>query len=116
LQVILGGGRQEFLPKTMDGNRDDGRDLIAEWKTRMTKNRRRYGYVKNKTELSNVNRKGVDKLLGDRDARCLFCRDNFVVTVLQRKKTIINDNIQIRRVLRWVTLLNNNNFKFKFHF
>lgn len=65
LQVILGGGRQEFLPKTMNGNREDGRDLIAEWKTRMTKNHRRYGYVKNKTELSQVNVKGVDKLLGD---------------------------------------------------
>lgn len=63
-QVILGGGRQEFLPKKMSGNREDGRDLIAEWKMRTMENHRSYGYVKNKTELSNVNLKEVDKLLG----------------------------------------------------
>ncbi|XP_050057288.1 membrane-bound alkaline phosphatase-like [Aphis gossypii] len=64
LDVILGGGRQEFLPKNMNGNREDGRDLIAEWKVNMMKNHRMYEYVKNKTELSDVNLKDVDKLLG----------------------------------------------------
>lgn len=64
-QVILGGGRQEFLPKNMNGNRADGRDLIAEWKTRAMKNDQKYSYVRNKTELSKVNLRGVNKLLGD---------------------------------------------------
>lgn len=63
--MILGGGRQEFLPKTMNGNREDGRDLIAQWKMRMMKDQLRYSYVRNKTELSKVNLKNVDKLLGD---------------------------------------------------
>jgi len=49
----------------MNGNREDGRDLIAEWKVNMIKNHRMYEYVKNKTELSDVNLKDVDKLLGD---------------------------------------------------
>lgn len=64
-QVILGGGRQEFLPKMMNGNREDGRDLIAEWKVRKINNRERHVYVRNKTELMNVNLKDTDKLLGD---------------------------------------------------
>lgn len=71
--MILGGGRQEFLPKKMNGNREDGRDLVAEWKVRMMENHRKYGYVKNKTELSNVNRKDVDKLLGNTYHKpCMF--------------------------------------------
>lgn len=65
-QVIMGGGRQEFLPKTMNGNREDGRDMITEWKMQMMKTHKRYDYVKNKTELSNLNLKNVDKLLGNR--------------------------------------------------
>ncbi|XP_050434432.1 membrane-bound alkaline phosphatase-like [Adelges cooleyi] len=64
LDVIMGGGRQEFLPKYINGNREDGRDLIAEWKIRMKKNNQRYDYVRNKTELSNLNLNNVDKLLG----------------------------------------------------
>lgn len=63
--MILGGGRQEFLPKMMNGNREDGRDLIAEWKVQMIENHHRHDYVKNKTELLNMNLKNVDKLLGD---------------------------------------------------
>lgn len=62
--MILGGGRQEFLPKLLNGNREDGRDLIAEWKVLMMNNNQKYEYVKNKTELSRVNLKNVDKLLG----------------------------------------------------
>lgn len=34
LDVALGGGRAVFLPKEKDGKRDDGRDLIAEWRAR----------------------------------------------------------------------------------
>lgn len=63
--MILGGGRQEFLPKKMNGNREDGRNLIAEWKMRMMKTHQSYEYVKNKTELSRLNLRKVDKLLGD---------------------------------------------------
>lgn len=49
----------------MNGNREDGRDLIAEWKVHMIESHQRYSYVKNKTELSAVNLKDVDKLLGN---------------------------------------------------
>lgn len=49
----------------MNGNREDGRDLIAEWKVHMMKTHRKYDYVRNKTELSNVDLKDVDKLLGE---------------------------------------------------
>lgn len=75
-QVILGGGRQEFLPKTMNGNREDGRDLIAEWKMHMIKNHRKHDYVKNRTELSNVNLKGAEKLLGD------YMNISFVINII----------------------------------
>ncbi|VVC32927.1 Alkaline-phosphatase-like, core domain,Alkaline phosphatase-like, alpha/beta/alpha,Alkaline phosphatase [Cinara cedri] len=64
LDVILGGGRQEFLPKNMNGNREDGRNLIAEWKVNMMKGHQRYDYVRNKTELLNANLRNLDKLLG----------------------------------------------------
>jgi alkaline phosphatase len=45
LDVLMGGGRQFFLPTTAGGKRTDGRDLTAEFKAKG------YNYVKNKTEF-----------------------------------------------------------------
>lgn len=49
LNVVLGGGRREFLPRGVDGGtRDDGRNLIEEWKERTRKEGRRVQYVENR--------------------------------------------------------------------
>jgi alkaline phosphatase len=45
LDVLMGGGRQFFLPTSAGGKRTDGRDLTAEFKAKG------YNYVKNKTEF-----------------------------------------------------------------
>lgn len=45
VDVLLGGGRQYFLPSTAGGKRTDGRDLTAEFKAKG------YTYVKNKAEF-----------------------------------------------------------------
>lgn len=45
LDVLMGGGRQFFLPTTAGGKRTDGRDLTAEFKAKG------YNYVKNKSEF-----------------------------------------------------------------
>ncbi|KPF73943.1 alkaline phosphatase [Brevundimonas sp. AAP58] len=58
LDVILGGGRSQFLPTTATdvedtqarGLRDDGRDLIAEWRARHPQGR----YVWNATQFANL--------------------------------------------------------------
>ena len=56
VDVLLGGGRQFFLPSTAGGKRTDGRDLTAEFKTKG------YTYVKNKTEFDAASTSG--KLVG----------------------------------------------------
>lgn len=56
LDVLLGGGRQFFLPTTAGGKRTDGRDLTAEFKAKG------YTYVKNKSEFDKASTSG--KLVG----------------------------------------------------
>lgn len=56
LDVLLGGGRQFFLPTAAGGKRTDGRDLTAEFKAKG------YTYVKNKTEFDAAASSG--KLVG----------------------------------------------------
>jgi alkaline phosphatase len=56
VDVLLGGGRQFFLPSTAGGKRTDGRDLTAEFKAKG------YTYVKNKTEFDAASASG--KLVG----------------------------------------------------
>nr|XP_018911474.1 PREDICTED: alkaline phosphatase-like isoform X1 [Bemisia tabaci]XP_018911475.1 PREDICTED: alkaline phosphatase-like isoform X2 [Bemisia tabaci] len=57
LRVILGGGRQEFLPKSMtdeegkNGNRKDGRNLIDLWKSIRIANSQKGEYVSDKASL-----------------------------------------------------------------
>ena len=56
LDVLMGGGRQFFLPSAAGGKRTDGRDLTAELKAKG------YNYVKNKTEFDAATASG--KLVG----------------------------------------------------
>jgi alkaline phosphatase len=58
VDVVLGGGRQFFLPTTAGGKRTDSRDLIAEMKAKG------YSYASNKTELSEIDPKTATKVLG----------------------------------------------------
>jgi alkaline phosphatase len=68
LEVALGGGRAKFLPATSAdpqgagavGEREDGRDLTAEWQ----KKYRNAAYVWNQQQLEAVNAAKVDHLLG----------------------------------------------------
>ncbi|MEY4965641.1 MAG: hypothetical protein RL274_1224 [Pseudomonadota bacterium] len=68
LDVILGGGRSNFLPSTMadmeytnkTGRRTDGRDLVAAWR----KANPTGAYVWNAADFAKLNLKGTGKLLG----------------------------------------------------
>ncbi len=58
VDVLLGGGRQFFLPTTAGGKRTDGRDLTAELKAKG------YTYVKNKAEFDAASATSTSKLVG----------------------------------------------------
>ena len=58
LDVLLGGGRQFFLPTTAGGKRTDGRDLTAEFVTKG------YTYVTNKTQFDAAAASSTKKLVG----------------------------------------------------
>lgn len=58
VDVVLGGGRQFFLPTTAGGKRTDSRDLIAEMKAKG------YSYASNQTELNAIDPKTATKVLG----------------------------------------------------
>jgi len=68
LEVALGGGRAKFLPATqadpeyaeLRGERQDGRDLMAEWRARAP----RSASVWSKAQLEALDLAGVDRLLG----------------------------------------------------
>ncbi len=68
IEVIMGGGRANFLPRQQDSNpnplspgvRKDGRNLIAEWKTKNINGI----YVSNKKDFDNINIKTADKIFG----------------------------------------------------
>jgi alkaline phosphatase len=68
LEVALGGGRSKFLPSTVDdpedagrtGERNDGRDLTAEWLARYTNS----AYVWNKEQFDTIDPATTDHLLG----------------------------------------------------
>lgn len=69
-KVILGGGRQKFLPKdheSKEGQRLDRKNLIADWlniSRSVTNPNRGSQYVTNKEELYKVNPKNTEYLLG----------------------------------------------------
>lgn len=58
VDVLLGGGRQFFLPQAAGGKRTDGRDLTAELKAKG------YTYVQNKTEFDVAAPAATKKLIG----------------------------------------------------
>ncbi|MBT9499005.1 MAG: alkaline phosphatase [Zoogloea sp.] len=58
LDVLLGGGRQFFLPTTAGGKRTDGRDLTAEFAAKG------YTYVANKTQFDAAAASSTKKLVG----------------------------------------------------
>ena len=62
VDVLLGGGRRHFLPKTVSGgSRTDGRDLTAELQTATGGG---YTYVSDKTGLDKVDPSKTSKLVG----------------------------------------------------
>lgn len=68
LEVVLGGGRSYFMPKTMNdpeyptqvGRRNDGRDLTAEWTTKFPQS----AYVWNRAGFDAVDTRKTKHLLG----------------------------------------------------
>lgn len=51
LNVVLGGGRREFMPRTAGGSRDDDRNLIEEWLLSKRAQQTRSKYVDNKVSI-----------------------------------------------------------------
>lgn len=58
LDVLLGGGRQFFMPFKDGGKRTDGRDLIAEMKAK------NYAYTSNSAEFNAIDGTKTDRLFG----------------------------------------------------
>ncbi|XP_065568129.1 alkaline phosphatase-like [Artemia franciscana] len=63
-KVILGGGRRAFIPASEGGSRNDEVDLTSLWEEMREAEGVRYTYVRNRTELLNVNTQSTDYLLG----------------------------------------------------
>ncbi|XP_075980335.1 membrane-bound alkaline phosphatase-like [Anticarsia gemmatalis] len=69
-QVILGGGRREFLPNTVideegtQGQRLDGRNLIEEWQEAKKSQNVSYQYVWNREQLMEASEELPEYLLG----------------------------------------------------
>ncbi|MFC3051254.1 alkaline phosphatase [Kordiimonas pumila] len=61
LEVALGGGRANFLPKgTMDGKRADGKNIVKDWQSAFAGS----AFVTNKAELENIDYTKTQHLLG----------------------------------------------------
>jgi alkaline phosphatase len=58
LDVLLGGGRQFFMPFKDGGKRSDGRDLVAEMKAK------NYAYASNSAEFNAIDGAKTDRLFG----------------------------------------------------
>ena len=71
LEVLLGGGREKFLPSNVRdpeytnrfGKREDGKNLIEEWKAK-SDGTTKYEFVWNKADLLSRNPKDVDHIMG----------------------------------------------------
>ncbi|KAL8591147.1 hypothetical protein ACOMHN_049929 [Nucella lapillus] len=67
VQVLMGGGRRYFLPKSSDNDtygRQDGRDLTQEWLSGQKGEARRAVYVENAQQLRQLDVNSIDYLLG----------------------------------------------------
>ncbi|CAH1725913.1 unnamed protein product [Aphis gossypii] len=67
LNVVMGGGRAKFLPKTDEnpqGQRQDGRDLINEWLKINRSSQASSAYVTDRSQLKSLNTSKTDYLLG----------------------------------------------------
>lgn len=60
LEVALGGGRRNFLPEAMDGRREDGKNIVEEWKSKWPNTR----YVEDQKSLMATDFAKTDKLFG----------------------------------------------------
>lgn len=71
IEVVMGGGRRSFLPKdatfnspdavsSVEGDRTDGRDLTAEWKTRYPSG----NYIFDQTSFDAIETESTSKVLG----------------------------------------------------
>jgi alkaline phosphatase len=66
IEVVMGGGRRHFLPKTTDndaiykGRRTDGRDLIAEWKATYADGL----YIDNRTDFETAINNNTQRVMG----------------------------------------------------
>ena len=71
IEVVMGGGRRSFLPKdatfnspdavsSVEGDRTDGRDLTAEWKTRYPSGH----YIFDQTSFDAIDTESTSKVLG----------------------------------------------------
>lgn len=60
IEVILGGGRKHFLPKSEKGERQDERHLVQEWLA----NNKQSSYVTSTNDLANIDIKKTKHLLG----------------------------------------------------
>lgn len=74
INVILGGGRREFTPNSVQdpetgsgGRRRDGKNLIETWKE--LKKGQNAQYVWNKAQFDKINASEVDYLLGECDSK-----------------------------------------------
>ncbi|XP_067949433.1 alkaline phosphatase, tissue-nonspecific isozyme-like [Watersipora subatra] len=72
IQVILGGGRQDFLPKNVSdqrnanskGLRPDGRNLVEQWKASQRAKGRKARYVTDQAEFDAATPENTDYLFG----------------------------------------------------
>ncbi|KAI0978700.1 hypothetical protein GJ496_001565 [Pomphorhynchus laevis] len=71
LDVVIGGGRTNFIPNTMAdpeypevrGRRVDGRNLIEEWKAKMTSKGKTPNFVWSNNDFHNLSTNKIDNLL-----------------------------------------------------
>lgn len=60
LEVVLGGGARNFLPKEEGGKREDGRNIVTEWQEKYENS----AYVSNREEMKAADLNKTDHLFG----------------------------------------------------
>lgn len=95
-KVIMGGGRREFRDNTMtdeegvNGLRNDGRDLIAEWETERSK-LGNASYIWNRQALKNIDIENTDYLMGLFEAsHCMYNLDIANQNLVESEPSLID--------------------------